>query len=360
MELETKERVTYVSGQWVPESQAAVHIYDAHFMGGVAVFEMMRTFNHQYFLLREHIDRLFQSMKYIQIQSDKTPQQVESLCLEAYQRNKEHFSNYYLYQDLDTNKFRRQNGNNFKKLNAYNRFMEEEVRLMINVSPGPLSIYKEVFELQKGQDWDKPTWIINVWPLSKTAKTLAHFYQTGVNAVVTSQRQIPARLLENKVKNRSRLHYHMANLEAAKFGKNALALLLDEDGFVTEGTGSNFVMIKDNKIIVPEMRNMLRGSSMMYLLKEIIPSLRMHKLQIVEKNFDVYDALEADEAMFTGTFVNLLPCNRVNGILLNGASKRFDKINPMGPATAEIMQTWSERVSCNVLQQVKFWAENTV
>ena len=66
------ERVTYQSGEWVPESEASIHIYDSQFMFGDGVFEMARTFNHEFFILDEHIDRLFRSMRYLQIPITKT------------------------------------------------------------------------------------------------------------------------------------------------------------------------------------------------------------------------------------------------------------------------------------------------
>tara|TARA_B100000287_G_scaffold435487_2_gene504052 strand:- start:2398 stop:3069 length:672 start_codon:yes stop_codon:yes gene_type:complete len=222
---------------------------------------------------------------------------------------------------------------------------------MINVSRGPLSIYREVFELTKGEKWNEPNWIINVWPLSRTSKTLAHYFNTGANAIIPSQRQIPSRLLENKVKNRSRMHYQMANLQVKPFGQDAIPLLLDEDGFVTESTGANFLMIKDGKLIAPELRNMLRGSSMMYILETIAPQIN---LEVVHKNFEPYDVMQCDEAMFTGTFVNLLPCNRLNGEYFNNSVKN----DPIGPITRQICDTWSENVGLNFIEQMQHWANN--
>jgi branched-chain amino acid aminotransferase len=320
-----KERQTYVTGEWLPESKASIHIYDSQFMFGDAVFEMARTFNHKFFLLEDHIDRLFKSMRYLEIPITKSKKEVLDLCEEALNRNKDFFD---------------------KKFGEY----PEECRLMINVSRGPLGIYREVFELQKGENWNEPTWIINVWELSKTAKTLGHFFTTGANAVITEQRQVPSRLIENKVKNRSRLHYQMANLQVKNLGKDAMALLLDEDGFVTEGTGSNFMMVKDGKLICPELRNMLRGTSMMYIIEVVAPQLG---IEVVHKNFEAYDVLEADEAMFTGTFVNLLPCNRLNGKYLN---PRVES-SPMGDITKRIFEQWSSNVGIDVMEQIKEWSK---
>lgn len=319
-----KERETYVSGEWVPESKASIHIYDSQFMFGDGVFEMVRTFKHQFFLLEEHIDRLFRSMKFLEIPITKTKQEVIELCYEALERNAAFFD---------------------REISGY----PEECRLMINVSRGPLGIYREVFELMKGENWNEPTWIINVWELSKTSKTLAHYYNTGVNAVIPEQRQIPSRLLENKVKNRSRMHYQIANLQMKPHGRDVMPLLLDEDGFITESTGANFLMIKNGEIISAELRNMLRGSSMTYIFETIAPQLG---ITVKYMNFEPYDVYDCDEAMFTGTFVNLLPCNRLNGRYFNDKVK----YNPMGEITKSICDQWSKNVGIDVIQQIKAWS----
>ena len=313
-----KGRVTYHSGKWLPESEASIHIYDSQFMYGDGVFEMARTFNHKFFLLEEHVERLFRSMDYLQIPITKTKSEVLELCMETFDKNKEHFPK------------------------------GEECRVMINVSRGPLAIYREVFELAKGQAWNEPTWIFNVWPLSKTASVLGHFYETGANAVIPSQRQIPSRLLENKVKNRSRFHYQMANLQVASHGKDAMPLLLDEDGFVTESTGANFLMVEKDKLVAPELRNMLRGSSMTYILDVIAPSIG---LEVEHRNFEPYDVMNCQEAMFTGTYVNLLPCNRLNGRFINEARK----LDPIGPTTRKIINRWSKNVGVDFVEQILGW-----
>lgn len=316
-----KQRLTYKNGKWIPEIDASIHIYDSQFMYGDAVFEMARTFNQKYFLLEEHIDRIFRSMNYLNIPITKTKKEIIEICEEAISVNQWSFPE------------------------------GEECRVMINVSRGPLAIYREVFELEEGQTWNEPTWIINVWPLSKTSKILGHYHKTGVNAVITSQRQIPSRLLENKVKNRSRMHYQMANLEMKNFGKDAMPLLLDEDGFITESTGANFLIIKDGKIISPELRNMLRGSSMTYITEVLAPSLG---IEVIYKNFELYDVQNCDEAMFTGTFVNLLPCNRINGFYFNESLKE----DPFGPVTKRLCEQWSKNVGVDIMQQIRDWSKN--
>jgi len=142
----------------------------------------------------------------------------------------------------------------------------------------------------------------------------------------------------------------MANLQTKNSGKDAMALLVDEDGFITEGTGANFVMVKDGKLITPELRNMLRGSSMMYIINVLAPQLG---LEVVHKNIEPYDVMEADEAMFTGTYVSLLPCNRIDGHYFNEDLKE----NPFGPITNKIRQAWSENVGVDFVEQIRTWSE---
>ena len=120
----------------------------------------------------------------------------------------------------------------------------DEHRLLINISRGPLSIYAPIF----GGKID-PTVVIADFPLKYTIVGMGKLFDIGINAVVPSQRAIPGFLLDPKIKNRSRLHYQMANIEVSKYnGENNWALLLDPDGFVAEGTGANFFIVKDGKI----------------------------------------------------------------------------------------------------------------
>ena len=128
---------------------------------------------------------------------------------------------------------------------------------------------------------------------------MGSLFDIGINAVITSQRAIPASLMDPKIKNRSRLFYLMANIEASQFkGDNNWALLLGTDGFITEGTGDNFFIIKDGVVITPEGRDVLRGVSREYVMNELCSELN---IPVIEKNIEPYDVYNADEAFMTGT-----------------------------------------------------------
>ena len=217
---------------------------------------------------------------------------------------------------------------------------DDEHRLMIDVSRGLLGIYENISGLDKG-----PNLIIADFPLRWTVSSMGTLFDHGINAVITSQRAIPAHLLDPKIKNRSRVFYLMANIEASQFkGDNNWALLLDTDGFISEGTGDNFFIIKDNKVITPEGRNILRGISRDYVMNELCSQLG---LEVVEKNIEVFDVYGADEAFMTGTPFCMLPVTSINDLPI--ANRK------VGPIFKKLLSQWSSNCGVDISKQIKSW-----
>ncbi len=303
-------RVVYFNGQLVPETEARISIYDSALMFGDMVFEMTRSFNKKQFKLREHIDRLYAGVKILRIPLQMSPQEMERACDETVQANEHLFA------------------------------ADDEHRLMIDVSRGLLGIYEGIEGLRKG-----PNVIIADFPLRWTVKGMGKLFEQGINAVIPSQRAIPASLSDPKVKNRSRIHYLMANLEVSQIeGDNNWALLLDPDGFVAEGTGDNFFIVKDGAVITPEGRNILRGVSRSYVMKELCPGLG---IPVIEKNIESYDVHTADEAFMTGTPFCMLPVTALNGNAI-GTGKP-------GAVFGKLIQAWSGKCGVDIVEQIRHW-----
>jgi len=139
----------------------------------------------------------------------------------------------------------------------------------------------------------------------------------------------------------------MANIEVSNYrGNNNWALLLDTDGFIAEGTGDNFFIVKNNEIITPEGRNILRGVSRGYIF-ELAEQLG---LKCIEKNIDTYDVYTADEAFMTGTPFCILPVTSLNSVKLSEGR--------MGKITNLLLDTWSNRVGTDIIKQIKKWSIN--
>ncbi|MBN2012332.1 aminotransferase class IV [candidate division KSB1 bacterium] len=304
-----KERHVFVNGAFVPESEAKISIYDSALMFGDMVFEMTRSFNKRQFKLRDHLERLYASIKYVRIPLDMSMDQMEKHIYETMEMNDPLFE------------------------------ADDEHRIMIDVTRGALSIYHGVNGIHKTVNV-----IISDFPLRWTVRNMGHLFDTGINAVIPSQRAIPASLLEPKVKNRSRIHYLMANIEVSKFkGEDNWALLLDPDGFIAEGTGDNFFIVKDKTIVTPEGRNILRGISRAYVF-ELAEQLN---LKCIEKNIEPYDVMVADEAFMTGTPFCILPVSRLNGVAIGNAR--------MGDTTLRLLRAWGENVGLDIIEQIQRW-----
>ena len=308
--MKNNHRLVYFNGKLVPETEAKVSIYDSALMFGDMVFEMTRSFNKKQFKLREHIDRLYTGLKILRIPLQMTPEEMEKACYETMEANDHLFA------------------------------ADDEHRLMIDVSRGLLGIYQGIEGLHKG-----PNVIIADFPLRWTVATMGALFDKGINAVITSQRAIPGHLLDPKIKNRSRIFYLMANIEAGQIeGDNNWALMLDPDGFVAEGTGDNFFIIKNGVVITPEGRNILRGISRDYVMNELCSQLGM---PIVEKNIEAYDVYTADEAFMTGTPFCMLPVTSLNGLEIGNGK--------VGESFNRLISQWSANTGVDIVGQIKKW-----
>jgi branched-chain amino acid aminotransferase len=217
---------------------------------------------------------------------------------------------------------------------------DDEHRLMIDVSRGLLGIYQGIEGLHKG-----PNVLIADFPLRWTVAGMGQLFDNGINAVITSQRAIPATYLDPKIKNRSRIHYLMANIEASEIeGENNWALMLDADGFIAEGTGDNFFIVKDGVVITPEGRNILRGVSRAYIMEEICQELG---IPVVEKNIEPYDVYTADEAFMTGTPFCLLPVVSLNRTPIGDGK--------VGEVFNRLAGQWSKNTGVDIVKQIRDW-----
>ena len=301
------QRLVYMNGKYISENEAKISIYDSALMFGDMVFEMTRSFNKKQFKLKEHLERLLYGIKIYRIPLTLNIKDLEKICLETVERNDEFFES------------------------------TDEHRLMINVSRGPLGIYAPIFNNKI-----EPTVVVADFPLKWTVASMGKLYDEGVNAVLVNQRAIPSHLMDPKIKNRSRVFYQMANIEASMMrGKNNWALMMDTDGFIAEGSGDNFFIIKNGTVITPEGRNCLVGISRNYIF-EVCKELG---IPCVEKNIEPHDIYTADEAFMTGTPFCVLPVFRFNETEVGNG--KFGKI------TKEIIKKWGENVGVDIIEQIK-------
>ena len=81
------ERVAYINGNIVPESQALVSFRDRSFRMGDGVFDTTRTFGHKIYRLDEHIARLYRSLRYVRMDSGLKPDELVAITEDVLERN---------------------------------------------------------------------------------------------------------------------------------------------------------------------------------------------------------------------------------------------------------------------------------
>lgn len=184
-----------------------------------------------------------------------------------------------------------------------------------------------------------PTVCIHSFPLPLAA--WRHLLTNGAHVVTPAIRHIPPQCIDPKTKNRSRFHWHLADQQARAVDPQAIPLLLDLDGNITECAGSNFLIVKERTIYSPTSRNILGGISLQ-TVRELAAKLG---LDWVEKDLQIYDVVNADEAWLTTTPYCIAPATRINGIFIGEGQA--------GPLFHEMQSAWSELVGLDIAAQIR-------
>ena len=111
------------------------------------------------------------------------------------------------------------------------------------------------------------------------------------------------------------------------------AIMLDKNGYISEGSGENVFIVKNQTIFTPTPENCLNGITR----QSVIQIAKDLKMQIYEKNIDYDDLLNADEAFFTGTAVEITPITIVDNKPVNNGKR--------GNITKELQDKFQQIIS---------------
>ena len=295
------ERIVYLNGSFVPQSEARISIGDSGFIAGDGVYDVARTFGHKPFKVREHIERLFRSLYYTRIDCGLSSAEVERLTLEVYERNKPLLGkndDYALWQIVSRG----------------TRFMEETSR-------------------PKG----KAT--VGIFCTPVRFKEFARHYVDGVKLVIVSTRRIPPQCLESKAKITNKMNHYVALHEAQQVDPKALPLMLDIDGNVAESSSSNFFFVSGGVLYTPTNKNVLGGITR----TEILGLAKGLGIESREGDFTPYDIYNAQEAFLAGTSPTILPVQTLNGLKIGNAVP--------GAVTRALIDGWSKMVNVDIVRQ---------
>ncbi|MGE0116445.1 MAG: aminotransferase class IV [Dongiaceae bacterium] len=265
------ERVAYFNGKFVPESDVLIPFRDRGFMAGDAAFDTARTFGHRIFKLKEHIDRLYRSLRYLQIDPQIPAKELTAITEEVVARN-------------------------LHLIDA-----DEDYWVSQRVSRGLNSADRSP------QTKSGPTVIVECQPLP--LKQRARLYRDGIDVIVPSVRRAAPDMLSPRAKTHNYLNLIMGDLEAKAADPESWAILLDANGNLCEGTGSNIFIVRGGTVMTPKARYVLPGISR----ETVIDLAREIGQPLVEADIDLYDAYTADEAFLTSTSLCICPVRSING-----------------------------------------------
>ncbi len=293
-----KERVAYVNGEIVPESQAKVSINDLGFLYGDAVFDTTRTFGHRLFRLEDHLDRLYSSLKYMRIDPGVTKGDMAALTKRVLEEN---------LALLDE---------------------DDDYWVSQRVSRG----------MRGSHDGAPPTLVVECWPVPFVER--ARYYRDGLPVVVPSVRRTPPESMSPRAKVHNYINMVQANMEVKSQNPDAWAVLLDTNGNIAEGMGSNFFIVKDGVAITPREQYVLAGISRRVTM-ELAHELG---IEVREADIDLFDAYTADEVFLTSTSFCICHVSSVNGSTIgdNGVP---------GPVTDRLQKAYSGLVGIDFVGQ---------
>ena len=266
------QRIAYFNGRFVPESQVLVPFRDRGFKYGDAVFDTTRTFGHRVFKLAEHVNRLYRSLHYLRIDPGIAPAELVAITEEVLRQN-------LLLLGPD-----------------------EDYWVSQRISRGLDAAAREVWP-QIGA-----TVIVECLPLP--LRDRASLYRDGIRVVTPAVRRTAPEAMSPRAKTHNYLNVVLGDLEAKSRDPEAWAVLLDTNGHLAEGIGSNIFLVQDGVIRTPREEFVLAGISR----ATVIDLARETGLSVVEQDLDLFDAYGADEAFLTSTSLCICPVQSVNGI----------------------------------------------
>ncbi|WP_096437876.1 branched-chain-amino-acid transaminase [Alteribacter populi] len=255
----------FLSGQFVKKEEAVVSVYDHGFLYGDGVFEGIRVYNGNIFKLDEHLNRLYDSAQSIMMTVPYTKEEMSAIIVESVQKNR-----------LDS---------------AY-------IRVVVSRGPGNLGLDPTFCS--------EPRVVVIVEELNMFPKEL---YERGLRVGSVASRRNRPDVLSPQVKSLNYLNNILVKLEANQAGVDE-ALMLNDQGYVTEGSADNIFIVKNDTIYTPPI---YLGALEGITRNAIIDLANQHGYKLKETPFTRHDVYVADEVFLTGTAIEVIAVVDVDG-----------------------------------------------
>jgi len=256
----------YVDGKLVPKQEAVVSVYDSGFMLGDGVWEGLRVHGGVFAFLEEHLDRLFEGAKAIDLDIGMNRETLTQV----------------LYKTVRAND------------------MTEDAHIRLMVTRG-----------RKKAPFQDPRLSI----FGPTMVIIPEFKRAGEETVQRGLRLYTVPVIRGlpmsqdpKLNSHSKLNCIMALIHALKAGADE-ALMLDVHGFVNTTNSTNFFIVRKGEVWTSTGDYCMNGITR----RKVIELCRENDIPVFERNYSLVDSLGAAEAFVTGTFGGVTPVVEIDG-----------------------------------------------
>ncbi|PPB03149.1 branched-chain-amino-acid transaminase [Brevibacillus laterosporus] len=282
------QQLIYLNGEFVEKENAKISVYDHGFLYGDGIFEGIRVYNGNIFRLQEHIERLYESALSIMLVIPMKIEEMMDAVVETVRKN--------------------------ELRDAY-------IRLVISRGNGDLGL--------DPRSCQKANIVIIVEQLRLFPQEL---YETGLKIVTVPTRRNKPDALNPKIKSLNYLNNVMVRMEASMAGVSE-ALMLNSEGYVTEGSGDNIFLVKKGVIYTPPT---YLGALDGITRQAIMDIARELGYVIKEEPFTRHDVYIADEVFLTGTAAEVISVSEVDARVIRDGKP--------GPVTKQLLEEFRRYV----------------
>ena len=280
------KRWIYIDGKFLPEEEAKISVFDHGFLYGDGVFEGIRAYGGRVFKLEEHLTRLWDSARAIDLTIPLSKDKLREKILETLRHN--------------------------KLKDAYLRLLVSRGKGDLGLDPRKCPRSSLIIIAHK----------ISVYP--------EDFYEKGLEVIVASTRRISPSALNARIKSLNYLNNILAKIEANLQGMGE-AIMLSQDGYVAEGAADNIFVVKDGELLTPPTWiGILKG-----ITRDVVIELAEKEgLPVKEETFTPFSLYSCHECFLTGTAAEIIPVTKVDGKII-GEGKA-------GPITKKLIEKFQQ------------------
>lgn len=279
-----KKILVWVGNELLPRDSARVSVFDSVVQGGDAVWEGLRIYDGKVFKLEEHLDRLFDSTKAMAFSNVPSRDWIKDAI--------------------------------FKTLNANGMFNDAHIRLTLTRGKKVTSGMSPAFNL-----YGCVLIVLAEW------KPPVYDNSHGIKLVTATTRRNSPNSVDSKIHHNNLINNILAKIEG-NLAQAEDAIMLDQDGFVSETNATNIFMVKKGIVLTPHADYCLPGITRATVMDLIVnENLVLHERRISLSEFHA-----ADEVWTTGTMGEITPVVMIDGREIGDAK--------IGPVTRQIQNAY--------------------